>query len=106
MSDGFLERRPHVIPCVVAAVLLVGALGKWPYGYYTLLRLVVCAAALFVTVFSYQQKHLWATWCFAVVAVLFNPVMVVHLSRQIWGPIDVVAAALFVVSAGAIAKRE
>ena len=36
---------------------------------------------------------------FGFIAVLFNPLIPIHLSREIWQPIDVVCATLFVVIA-------
>ncbi len=84
--------------------MLFGALGRWPYGYYTLLRVVVCAVAIFVAVQGYFWKRFWATWLFGFVAVLFNPLVPVHLSRQIWQPVDLAAGAAFVIAAIALSK--
>jgi hypothetical protein len=37
-------------------------------------------------------------WTFAIVAILFNPVVPVHLTRHAWAPIDIAAAILFLAS--------
>jgi hypothetical protein len=87
--------RPHLIPAVIAAVLLVVALGNWPYGYYQLLRLVVCGAGAYVAWVSYHSKYPWAVWLFGIVAILFNPLAPIHLSRAIWQPVDLACAVLF-----------
>ena len=43
------HRQLLTFAALVAAVLLVGALRDgWPYGYFTLLRWVVCAAGVAV----------------------------------------------------------
>lgn len=97
MGKAFLRCRPHLIPCVGAAVLLVLAVAKWPYGYYVLLRWATCAAAIFVAYKAYVWKSIWAVWLFGFVAVLFNPLFRIHLTRDIWQPINVVTAAAFVV---------
>jgi len=94
-----MHRRPHAIPCVIAAAFLLGALARWPYGYYTLLRWVTCAGAVYVALTAQGWKHIVWVWVFGFVAVLFNPLVPVHLSREIWQPIDVAAAALFVAAA-------
>lgn len=104
MSESVLEKRPHLIPCIITALMLVGALGRWPYGYYQLLRWVTCGAAVFVAFVAYNWEKLWATWLFGFIALLFNPVIPVHLSREIWQPIDVVCALLFAIIA--LALRE
>jgi len=96
MSETVLQRRPHLIPAIIAALMLLGALGQWPYGYYQLLRFVVCGSATYVAFVAYESKKLWVTLVFGFIAVLFNPLIPVHLSREIWQPIDVVCALLFI----------
>ncbi len=99
MAPASLRRRPHLIPSFGAAVLLVAAIAKWPYGYYTLLRWVTCATAIFIAYKAYLWKGNWAAWLFGLIAVLFNPLLPIHLSRRIWRPIDLTVAALFVAAA-------
>ena len=99
MANRILHKRPHQIPCIVAAVGLLAALGDWPYGYYQLLRFVVCGVSVYVAVVAYGWKKLWATWVFGFLAVLFNPLAPIHLSRDLWQPIDFACALLFAVVA-------
>ena len=98
MGGGFWRRYPLAVPCGLAAVLLVGALGKWPYGYYTLLRLVTCGAAGYGVYVSHSAGKVGWLWAFILIAVVFNPIIPVHLSREIWQPIDVLTAAALVVA--------
>ena len=83
---------------LVPAVMLIVALAPLPYGYYTLLRLVVCGAAAYLA-FVGHKAHVAQLWngAMVVVALLFNPLIPVHLSRGIWAPIDVLVAGLFIV---------
>jgi hypothetical protein len=104
MGKNLLQNRPHLIPCIIASVILLGALGDWPYGYYQLLRWVTCGAAVWVALLSYDWEKKWATVVFAIVAVLFNPLLPIHLTRDLWQPIDVVCAVLFFVF-GLILKK-
>jgi len=94
-----LQKRPHLIPCIVASVILLGALGDWPYGYYQLLRWITCGAAVWVAFLAYDWEKKWATVVFTIVAVLFNPLVPIHLSRDVWQPIDLICALLFFVIA-------
>ena len=48
---------------------------------------------------AYNWQKMWATWLFGFIAVLFNPLIPIHLSREIWQPIDVVCGVLFIVTA-------
>lgn len=104
MNDGLLQKRPHLIPAAVAAFMLLAALGYWPYGYYQLLRFVVCGVSAYVAFMAYQWQKLWATWLFGFVAILFNPLIPIHLSREFWHLIDVTCALLFIAIASALRK--
>jgi FtsH-binding integral membrane protein len=68
------------------------------YGYYTALRLVVCIGGVLVAVVEYQRADKIGLWIiiFGLVALLFNPVIPVYLTRHIWFFIDLGVAALFV----------
>jgi hypothetical protein len=91
----------------VPAALLVVAVFPMPYGFYTLLRLVVTAAAVLIVwrELSGSQRPLWAV-LMGLVALLFNPVVPVHLTREIWFFIDLAVAAIFAVYALTVARRE
>jgi len=90
--------RPHLFPSLLACGMLLAATGRWPYGYYTLLRFVVCAAAVFVAYEGYVWRSLWACWLFGFIAALFNPLVPVHLRRSTWQPLDILAAAAFLIA--------
>ena len=93
------DRPPHFIPALIAAAMLFIALASLPYGYYQLLRLVVCGAAVYVAVTAYNCKCTWAIWTFAVIALLFNPVAIVHFDREMWKVIDAVVGLIFLSAA-------
>ncbi len=93
-----MGKRPHVIPAVIVAVMLLGAVAPLPYGYYQLLRWVTCGVGVFIAVEAYRWGKIWATWLFGIVAVLFNPIIPIHLTKEIWQPIDLGCALLFSLS--------
>lgn len=97
-----MERRPHLIPSVIAAAMLFISLGHLPYGYYTLLRLVVCGSATFVAFVGYSGSKIWAAWLFGFVAVLFNPFVKIHFHKDAWQVLDFICAILFIVSLFAV----
>jgi hypothetical protein len=105
VSQAPFASRPHAIPAAVAALALFAALGEWPYGYYTLLRLVVCGAGAYTAFVMYQWEKAGFAWLFALIAVLFNPVVVVHLSRDLWQPIDLACGIVFAIVALVAKKR-
>ncbi len=81
---------------VPAAMLCFAAL-PLPYGYYTLLRLVVTTAACLAAFHFYNEKGSidWKVVAFGLLALLFNPLLPVFLTRSLWLGIDVVAALMF-----------
>ena len=92
-----MDKRPHLIPSLIAAAMLFIALGHLPYGYYTLLRFVVCGCAAFVAFVGYSGGKIWATWLFAFVAVLFNPIIKINFHKDAWQVFDFICAILFIV---------
>ena len=78
--------------------MLVAALAPWPYGYYTLLRWVVCLSACFVAWVWYDayEQPTPMVWAFGAVAILFNPLAPIHLNREIWSMIDLATAAFLI----------
>ena len=59
-----LRKRPHLIPSLIASAMLLGALAALPYGYYQLLRLVVCVAGGCVAFLAYNWEKMWAVWLY------------------------------------------
>lgn len=76
----------------LAMVLLV-AVGPWPYGFYMLLRLLVCAGSIFVALKLGNTSPL--TWTFVVLAIIYNPVFRISFEREFWTIINLVSAVPF-----------
>ena len=75
------------------------------YDYYVLLRWVVCGVGgLGAFRAAGFGKRGWA-WALGIVALFFNPIIPVHLTRETWGFIDVGAALLLLVSIIAVDLR-
>lgn len=90
---------------LVAAAMLLWALARHPYGYYVLLRWIVCGVSAYTAFRATEvRKSAWA-WIFGIIAFLFNPIIPVHLSRETWAPIDAAVAAILVVSIFVIRRR-
>lgn len=89
--------RTNIHPAVwiATAVMLVLAVLPLPYGYYTALRIVVCGAAGFLVYQLWNQDGSFWLFGFFAVAILFNPLIPIHLTKAIWQPIDLGTAAYF-----------
>lgn len=79
---------PIAVIYITSAMLLI-AVAPLPYGYYTLLRLVVTGVFAWAGYITYKRNNNVLPWVFFFLAVLFNPVVVIHLSKEIWMVIDI-----------------
>ncbi|MFA5794009.1 MAG: DUF6804 family protein [Candidatus Brocadiia bacterium] len=95
-----------VIARIVAIALLFWALDKHPYDYYTMLRLVVCGVTAYGVFFASENKKIGWAWGFGIIAVLFNPIIPVHLDKDTWALIDVMAAIILTVSLFMVRKQK
>lgn len=86
------------VRCVVAGLLFF-ATARNSYDYYTILRWVVCGFSAYAAYRKFEESNVGWGWIFAVIAVTFNPVVPVHLSRETWQPIDLTSGGIMVVSA-------
>ena len=83
--------------CVASAGMLIAAGWRHPYGFYTVLRILVCFSGAYVAWVAIKNTQtVWAI-VFGATAVLFNPIVPIYLHRQTWHPIDLMAALLFAV---------
>ena len=87
-------KLPKALWIIPALVLLVAAF-PLPYRYYTFARIITCLACAVLAYSTYQKSPPAMTWAggFALLAVVFNPVIPIHLTQKIWVALDVGAAA-------------
>ncbi len=82
----------------ITGVMLLIAILPLPYGYYILLRWVVCFSAIFSAWIALGlSKKAWL-FLMAIIALLFNPIFPINLTKGIWVIIDFIVAILFFVS--------
>jgi uncharacterized membrane protein YccC len=76
---------------LVPIVLLFVATERMSYGYYTVTRIVLCGFASFLAFVGWEDRAASRIWCaiFGCIAVLFNPIIPIYLSRSTWYDFDV-----------------
>jgi hypothetical protein len=90
---------------ILAALLCFAAVTNLPYGFYKLLRWVVCGVSFSLAYQSHNRGRLSWVWIFAFVAVIFSPVFRMPFEREVWRVFNVIAGvALIAGSRGA--KKE
>ncbi|HMI38298.1 MAG TPA: DUF6804 family protein [Nitrospiraceae bacterium] len=109
------------IPAVIAILVMCGALldrdslgrtlfggswtHNWPYGYYIFLRWIVCLSSIIIAVNGTTWEHSWAGWLFGLQALLYNPIVRVHLNVEAWTVINLVSIAAFCVGIFTVKPR-
>ena len=99
-SSHFNQNMPKVyfkeknIAYALAFIFCIIALFPMPYGFYILLRLVITTVAIFSMIeLKKEGSQFW--YFFIGVAILFNPIFPIYLSKSIWMPIDLIVAGSF-----------
>lgn len=86
------------IASIASIVMLLLAIPDLPYGYYTLLRWVVTASAIFLVYVAYQLGKKFWLFSMVIIALLFNPIFPIHLDKGTWVIIDFAVAIFFLIS--------
>jgi len=70
---------------------------KFPYGIYTLLRIVVTLSSAFIIYDNYKKiNNVNPTIViFSIILIVFNPIFPIRLNRELWLPIDLITAAIY-----------
>src|SRR5678815_3314170 len=92
-----MSKTLFLIARVLATGLLVWALAKHPIGYYTILRLVTCTVCAYGVYVAIQRKQVGWAFAFGAIAMLFQPLFPLRMTRQTWVYVDV-ATAFFLVA--------
>lgn len=91
----------------LVSILLFVAVAPMPYGFYTFVKIIVCGCA---GVICYQlwkagDRGAWL-WVWGMVAILFNPVAEIHMTKEVWMIMDAIAGCLFGYAAWVAYKKQ
>lgn len=88
-----------ILTIIASGFLFIALFDGLPYGYFTLLRFVVCAVGAYLAYKTYEgnKESIWV-WAFSGIAVLFNPIIPIYLQRGQWVVIDLIVGVFFVLS--------
>ena len=90
---------PPAIVWLAPVVFLVLAVGSWPYSYFQFLRVLVCAATGFLAWHQWRLAERLSGWTVTLtgICLLFNPVLPIHMTREIWAVVDLATAVVLVI---------
>jgi hypothetical protein len=99
--------KTGVFPAALAAgFLLLAVSSHWRYSFYVLMRLTVCAIAIYLAHKSFVAGRTVWVLALGAVAVLFNPVRPIRMRRSDWSTLDVIAASVFILWVMASLQRD
>jgi len=96
--DKEIIKYKNIVSVISIIMLLLAIPTFWAYGYYVLLRWVVTISAVFLLWLAYESKKTFWLFLMGIIAILFNPIIPVHLDKEIWVVIDIIVAIIFLVS--------
>jgi hypothetical protein len=87
---------PMAVAVVLSTIFVMLGLVRLPYGFFMLLRIVLCiTAAIGVKRAREAQKNNWV-WVYGILAVLYNPILPVHLGdKGVWVVVNIATVVIF-----------
>lgn len=95
-----MHHRQIRILSLGSAVLLFLGVMEFPYGYYTFLRIFICIFSAFLVLTLSRLKNDRAKpflIVFVIIAILWNPLIPVYLSKAVWIPLDLIGGLIFLI---------
>ncbi len=106
-KETYLLKDNKLLRLVPIALLLI-ALLSLPYYYYQLMRWCICGCAAYLAYQHYKEKGggfrrvtrseanaIRFTIIFIVIAIVYNPIAPIHLSREEWVVINIITMFIF-----------
>ena len=103
---NFSQNGKYIALGVSVIALLIAASSRWPYFFYVLLRIMVCAASIDWCRRVYGEGRFVWVWVFGSVALIFNPLFPLHMGRPNWQVLNLLAAGFFTAWIGVSLLRE
>ena len=95
---------PKLVLYAAAAIIAAAAL-PLHYGIYVFIRIIGTITFACLAYESWKQGHELLPWAYGAAAILFNPIIPIHLSKTLWTVIDLAAAAIIFFSAEKFSKK-
>ena len=90
-------KKGNQIIKIVLAVLFIGCLFDWRYGYYQLVRFLGMVGFGILACNNYEKNKTWfKIWLSS--TILINPIFKISLGRELWNIFDVIWAILLIAS--------
>lgn len=95
---GLVAIRHHSAIWLAPAIVLILAVLPLPYGFYIFLRLAVFLVAVYLGYTQWKRDDSFSIWVITLgtIALLYNPILPIHLTREIWIVFNLLTAGIFI----------
>jgi len=92
------NRNKNIAISISVIFLFLAMIEGWPYGFFTLLRLVIFGTTVYLSWLAYKSEAQTWIWIFGFIALVFNPLIPLYLGRNLWVVIDLFVAVFLIIS--------
>jgi hypothetical protein len=93
-----MNNRKNILLGAASVFLFLALINGLPYGFFTMLRFVVCLSSLYVAWQAYGQNKIYWAISLGFIGILFNPFIPIHLDREIWVYLDAIVGVFMITS--------
>ena len=86
------EKQSIVPKSFIVMMMVMLGIALFPiryYGYYVLLKIVICGGCAFLAANAYDDGRKHLVWVMGGLAVLYNPIIRFPLGRELWMVINI-----------------
>lgn len=84
--------RRSAVLWIVGAAVIVALSPALTYGYYTVMRWVVCGLCIWLSLSARSARQEPWIWVWAILAGIYNPIFPVHADRNVWFFVNILTA--------------
>lgn len=93
-----VNKNKNIAIIISVILLFLAMIEGLPYGFFTLLRLVIFGTTVYLSWLAYKSEQRIWVWLFGFIALVFNPLLPFYLGRDLWVIIDLLVAFFLFVS--------
>ena len=91
---------------IIGIALAIALIPTMPYGYYPVMRWVVCGACAWTALDAHRRGLEAWVWCWGVLAGIYNPIVSIHSTREIWSVVNIASTGAAILYSFTISRNE
>ena len=104
MKENRQTKMPRTLVAVIIVMLGIALLPIRWYGYYILLKLVVCGGCVFLAANAYDDGSKHFVWFLGGLAVLYNPIIRFPIGRELWIAVNILTIIVLIAAMRSLKK--